>query len=136
MEGLVRRARSSRDPNQVNIYVPPNFSLQIPVSGETDNRTVDESDAQSETYNASSSTALVTNSSTQSASLPVEISKTQFIPFSSIPVGPMSILGAGRVDPFANYPIQMNREEKWLIDQSKSPNGRLIVQDEHHNETY
>lgn len=32
---------------------------------------------------------------------------------------PMSILGTGRVDPFANYPIQMSREEKWLIDQSK-----------------
>lgn len=32
---------------------------------------------------------------------------------------PVSILGAGRVDPFASYPIKMHRGEMWLLDQGK-----------------
>lgn len=30
---------------------------------------------------------------------------------------PMTVLGASRIDPFANYPIKMNEGELWLIDQ-------------------
>jgi hypothetical protein len=31
-------------------------------------------------------------------------------------ISPLTILGAGRVDPFANYPVKMDITEYWLID--------------------
>lgn len=40
-------------------------------------------------------------------------------PGTIVPISPITPLGAGRIDPFTNYPIKMNREEQWLIDQGK-----------------
>ena len=34
-----------------------------------------------------------------------------------ISINPVTVLGAGRIDPFAHYPIKMNTGELWLIDQ-------------------
>jgi hypothetical protein len=36
---------------------------------------------------------------------------------------PMSILGAGRVDPFAKFPIEMDLHMHGLVDHSKRPFG-------------
>lgn len=35
-------------------------------------------------------------------------------------ISPLTILGAGRVDPFANYPVKMDITEYWLIDHGKA----------------
>ncbi|KUJ07837.1 uncharacterized protein LY89DRAFT_742603 [Mollisia scopiformis] len=45
------------------------------------------------------------------------------------PSSPMTVLGAGRIDPFADYPIKMNEGELWLIDQvntSQDPTFRTL----------
>jgi hypothetical protein len=36
-------------------------------------------------------------------------------------ISPLTILGAGRVDPFAKYPVKMNVIEYWLIDHGMPP---------------
>ncbi|KAH9207786.1 hypothetical protein DL95DRAFT_415304 [Leptodontidium sp. 2 PMI_412] len=38
-------------------------------------------------------------------------------PGTIVPISPITPLGTGRIDPFTNYPIKMNRGEQWLIDQ-------------------
>ena len=35
---------------------------------------------------------------------------------------PITMLGAGRVDPFANYPIPVASREKWLLERGMQPN--------------
>ena len=118
MEGLVRKPRRTRDPNQVNIYVPPSFPLLLSETSKEEACRSGERDNQSESFNQSSSNLLTANSWMESTALSVEMNKVPTMPH-FLTLGPMSILGAGRVDPFANYPIKMNREEEWLIDQSK-----------------
>ena len=119
MEGLVRKPRRARDPNQVNIYVPPSFSSLPSATNEGETRPSGKHNNQSKSFNQSSSNSLTTNSSMESTAFSVEMNKVSTMPHFLTSLSPMSILGAGRVDPFANYPIQMNREEEWLIDQSK-----------------
>jgi hypothetical protein len=57
------------------------------------------------------------SSYTRSVDSPIEIDddEDETSP-SKAATSPLTVLGAGRVDPFANYPVTMNRNEYWLID--------------------
>ena len=95
IEGLLRKPRRARDPNRVEMCVPPSFLSVASFSHDAETRPADDPDRQFQ---------------------------------SLIGPSPMSILGSGRVDPFASYPIQMSREEEWLLDQSKFSLSNVIYQ--------
>jgi hypothetical protein len=89
---------------------------------ESGNQSVSQPDDQSEPLNAMfqpSQNSAANKFSESTASL-FKIKDNLVIPQFFTTRGPRSILGAGRVDPFAHYPITMSREEEYLIDQSKS----------------
>ncbi|PVH71667.1 hypothetical protein DL98DRAFT_596735 [Cadophora sp. DSE1049] len=124
-EGLPRSKRPY-DPNMIELVLPADFMYNS--ASPTGPSTPDL---------ASSSTRLEWNGHTQlqgsmhgtlpvmldsssansSSSSPDMSSKPDIHVSGPVPISPVTILGAGRVDPFANYPIKMNRGELWLIDQ-------------------
>lgn len=121
LEGLARKPkRTARDPHRVAIFIPPSFSSLTPVMDEAKTNTVENRDGHSETPNHFASRSLGAIASSESAASFVVANNLPPAFSSLVSSSPWSALGAGRVDPFANYPIQMRREEEWLIDQSKS----------------
>lgn len=137
-EGLYKKRRVSRA-NQVEVSVPPGFLSSSSAMAETQNRALHDFDTRSKSFELSfqrSTGSLTLNTSSETAVFMVGIKDTQVRPRSLTTFGPMSRLGAGRADPFANYPIRMSREEKWLIDQSESGGTDLTSQCSEMNDRY
>jgi len=55
----------------------------------------------------------------QGQSVEATTGEEQHIPYQGYHVNPTSILGAGRVNPFAQYPIEMDLHMHGLVDHSK-----------------
>lgn len=125
-EGLPRSKRPF-DPNRIELFLPPNFLSSPPASTKT-----------MPSGGASSSTSFSENARFQGLvrtfgeSLPdtdplppyesflePRHHAPQTISLNLALSSPVTPLGAGRIDPFANYPIKMNNGELWLIDQGK-----------------
>ncbi|KAH8815623.1 hypothetical protein F5884DRAFT_852089 [Xylogone sp. PMI_703] len=106
-EGLPKPHRKAADPNEVEIYVPSSFYSSTSLAARS----------QAHHHQGNLSGYVATNEKTQSESFHEEDGKLVFTPrFTSVTVSPAG-LGAGRVDPFASYPIRMTKQEQWLIDQ-------------------
>jgi hypothetical protein len=120
-KGLYKKTRASLA-NQIEVCIPPGFLSLPSTTIERGNRAPSERDNQSDfsLLSQCSKNPFSAPASPESTLSVAELKDVPVMPHSLATFSPMSILGAGRVDPFANYPIRMNREEKWLLDQSKS----------------
>ena len=115
--GLAKVLRKSSDSNQVDIVVPKN-SLRSPGGSFHRAGNHPASAEPPRMPNKAIMMMNVTHRAGHNINVPV---KLESVEADSVVGNPMSVLGEGRVDPFASYPIKMNKGELWLMDQGMSP---------------
>ncbi|KAK0104801.1 hypothetical protein ONS95_005069 [Cadophora gregata] len=114
MQGIPK-ARRWVIKNRIELTLPPEFS-QPPGSKQEESATV-------QTHEIEGVERLVTQSLESGLKVPPNLENTigfplvQRLPNVPTITHPRTILGAGRVDPFGNYPIQLSYDERHLLDQ-------------------
>ncbi|KAG4438503.1 hypothetical protein IFR05_006026 [Cadophora sp. M221] len=125
VEGLPRSKRPY-DPNRIELVLPADFmSTSPPPTGGVTPDIASSKTGLSGTgfsrlhgsMHGSPPVMLNTPSANRSSQCPQDASEMDNFPSNLLPISPITPLGAGRIDPFASYPIKMNRGELWLIDQ-------------------
>ncbi|KAH7306113.1 hypothetical protein BKA65DRAFT_601851 [Rhexocercosporidium sp. MPI-PUGE-AT-0058] len=125
VEGLPRSKRPY-DPNRIELFLPADFMSTSPssngpitpdmASSSTNLSGTGFTQLHGSVHNLPPAT-LSTPLANSSSQYPQDASALDPFPNNFDPISPITPLGAGRIDPFANYPIKMNKGELWLIDQ-------------------
>ena len=97
--------RRDSDQNELNVHASSNIARVVAPR----TRSLDETPIMNNGERTSSFAASVYSA------IEIEDDEEDY-PQPKAPISPLTILGAGRVDPFANYPVKMDITEYWLID--------------------